>query len=206
MGRVAKYTEQDILDAALELVASDGAHAASVVAIAGRLGAPSGSIYHRFPSRDLILATLWLRTVRRFQQGFLEAFLVDDAREVAQRAVLHTLEWTTAHPEQAMVLAMYRREDLIALWPQELGAELSTLNDDVRGALMQFAGSLYGSADSVALGKTRFALIEIPYAAVRQSMRGHRPPWLASSTLAASLAVLGLAGGASPGVLTRLEG
>lgn len=34
MGRRAKYTEQDILDGALELVAEDGTHAASVVAIA----------------------------------------------------------------------------------------------------------------------------------------------------------------------------
>ena len=59
------------MDAAMRLVAEGGPNAATVAGIAGALGAPVGSIYHRFKSRDLLLARLWIRTVKRFQVGFL---------------------------------------------------------------------------------------------------------------------------------------
>lgn len=191
MGRTAKYTDQDILDAALGLVAEDGAHAATVVAIAKRLGAPSGSIYHRFASRDLILAALWIRTVKRFQRGFLEALSCDEPLDAAMRAVSHVLQWSADHRREAKVLTLYRREDLGALWPEELGDELATLNDDVKHAVAAFAAAHYGQVDPATLGKAQFALIEIPYAAVRHIIRGEPPPpWLENATIAASMAVL----------------
>lgn len=191
MGRTAKYTDQQILDAALELVAEDGPHAASAVAIAKRLGAPSGSIYHRFASRDLILATLWIRTVKRFQHGFLDALATGDMRLAADRAVAHTLAWTLAHRDEATVLTMYRREVLIALWPDELGDELASLNDSVTTAIMHFTQRRFGAVTKETAGITRFALVEIPYAAARQLLASARPlPWLEPAALLASAAAL----------------
>lgn len=191
MGRAAKYSDQQILDAALELVAEDGAHAANVVAIAKRLGAPSGSIYHRFTSRDLILATLWIRTVKRFQAGFLDALAQHDTRHAARLAVMHVLGWTDAHRSEARILAMYRRKDLIALRPDDLGEDLSSLNDGVKDAVKMFARSHFGVADAETLGRVQLGLIEIPYAAVRQTLRGDRvPSWLNETVIAASMAVL----------------
>lgn len=192
MGRRAKYTEQDILDAALELVAENGAHASSVVAIAKRLGAPSGSIYHRFASRDLILATLWIRTVRRFQQGFLAALAVQDTMRAARGAVEHIVDWTSTHHSEARILAMYRREDLIAAWPDALGTDLSSLNVEVSEAVAEFTRRHFGVVDAETTGKVRFALIEVPYAAARQIIRNEQlPPWLPATVVAASLAALG---------------
>ncbi|MFK4730362.1 TetR/AcrR family transcriptional regulator [Agromyces mediolanus] len=191
MGRAAKYSEQDILDAALELIAEDGAHAATAVAVAKRLGAPSGSIYHRFPSRDLLVATLWVRTVQRFQRGFLDALASADPGIAAERAVRHTLDWSTEHPTEAKLLTRHRREDLIALWPDELGEELRTLNDDVARAIRRFAAARFERVDSAALGRTRLALIDLPYSAARLVIReSAQPPWLMPSVLAASAAVL----------------
>lgn len=190
MGRAAKYTDQDVLDAALEIVAEEGASAATAVAIAKRLGAPSGSIYHRFASRDLILAALWVRTVRRFQRGFLEALAAEDTAQAVRRAVAHVLEWSATHRSEARILAMYRREDLLAQWPEELGEDLSSLNEDVKRAVRHFTTTHFGSADATSLGKARFALIELPYAAVRQWNRGEQPPWLIESVTAASKAFL----------------
>lgn len=191
MGRAAKYTDQDILDAALEVVSEDGAHAATAVAIAKRLGAPSGSIYHRFASRDLILATLWVRTVKRFQKGFLEALSHQEPTVAARTAVAHTLGWSTTYRREAKVLAMYRREELLALWPNELGGELATLNDSVKRAVIAFTTAYFGEANAETLGKTRFALIEIPYAAVRHLLGAEQMPhWLEHTVIAASLAAL----------------
>ncbi|GAA2450104.1 TetR/AcrR family transcriptional regulator [Agromyces soli] len=207
MGRAAKYSEQDILDAALELIADDGAHAATAVAIAKRLGAPSGSIYHRFPSRDLILATLWVRTVQRFQRGFLDALGSPDPQVAAERAVRHTLDWSTEHPTEARLLTRYRREDLIALWPDELGDELRTLNDDVARAVRSFAAAQFERVDAAALGRARFALIDLPYSAARLIIReSAQPAWLTRSVLAASAAVLAADMGTETGTVERPAG
>lgn len=193
MGRTARYTDESILDAALALVSEDGAHGATVVAIAARLGAPSGSIYHRFASRDLILARLWIRTVKQFQVGFLEALALDDTTEAAKAAVAHTLEWSAEHRDEARVLIMYRREDLVALWPDELGEELSTLNDQVKRSVLAFTKSHLGVITAETAGLARFALIDLPYAAARQAILDDKPPapWLREAVTTAALAALG---------------
>lgn len=191
MGRAAKYTDQSILDAALDLISAEGVSAATVSSIARRLGAPSGSIYHRFPSRDLLLATLWLQTVKEFQTGFLAALTDQEPLAAARGAVRHTVEWSAAHPNEAALLAMYRREDLIARWPDELGDELAGLNDEATLAIRRFAEAYFGTLDGATVGRTWFALVHIPAAAVRDALRNPRShDWLPDAALAASLAVL----------------
>ena len=195
VGRSAKYSDQHILDAALAVVAAEGPGGASVVAIAKHLGAPSGSVYHRFASRDLILATLWTRTVRRFQEGFLAALDNPAPLAAARAAVAHVLTWSAAHAAEAKLLTLYRREDLIALWPEELGEDLATLNDGVKRAVIAFAAAHFGSVDNSTLGRAQFALIDIPYAAARRIIdSGDRAPRLEEAVVAASLAALGATG------------
>ena len=73
MARPKIYSVEGILDSARDLVLESGAGAATVEGIARSSGAPTGSIYHRFGSRDEMLAQLWMRTVRRSQLRFLAA-------------------------------------------------------------------------------------------------------------------------------------
>jgi AcrR family transcriptional regulator len=168
MGRPAKFTEDRILDAALAVTAAHGPAAATIAAIARRLGAPSGSLYHRFGSRDLLLAGLWTRCVRRFQDGFVAALAEDDA----EGAALHTPRWCRQHPDEAAVLLLYRREDLAAEWPGELGVELEALGREAADALDAFTGRHPG------LGRERlvFATVDVPYGAVRRHLLARRPP------------------------------
>ena len=72
-----------ILDAALGLVTEGGPGAATIAGIAGLLGAPVGSIYHRFTPRDLLLARLWISTIKSFQEDFIEVLEGDDLDETA---------------------------------------------------------------------------------------------------------------------------
>ena len=55
MARPAQFTSEAFVDAAIALVAEGGAGAATLQAIARRVGGPTGSIYHRFESRAAIL-------------------------------------------------------------------------------------------------------------------------------------------------------
>lgn len=48
MGRAARYSEDGMLDAAAALLVDGGPPALTAVGVARRLGAPSGSVYHRF--------------------------------------------------------------------------------------------------------------------------------------------------------------
>lgn len=68
MVRLAKFTEDSIIDAAIEVAAHCGVAAVSISAIAGRAGAPTGSVYHRFESRGAILARAWLRVKADFRK------------------------------------------------------------------------------------------------------------------------------------------
>ncbi|GII86151.1 putative transcriptional regulator, TetR family protein [Sphaerisporangium siamense] len=168
MGRPPKFGRDQILDGALAIVAEDGPGAATMAAIAARLGAPTGSLYHRFGSRDLLIAALWLRGVHRFQDGFVAALAAGDP----YAAALHTPRWCRDHPAEAAVLLLHRREDLTARWPAELGAEVAGADTRVRAALDAFA------AERPGLDRERlvFALVDVPYGAVRRHLLARRPP------------------------------
>jgi AcrR family transcriptional regulator len=164
VGRPAKFTEDQILDAALAITAEAGPGAATMAAIAGRLGAPTGSLYHRFGSRELLLATLWMRGVRHFQRGFVAALDGDDALAAA----LHTPEWCRRHPAEAALLLLHRRQELADAWP----AELDLLNARVADALNSFTARHPGLDHE----RLIFATIDVPYGAVRRHLLARRPP------------------------------
>jgi AcrR family transcriptional regulator len=176
VGRRAKYDGEHILDATAQIVAESGPGQATVAAIAERLGAPSGSIYHRFDSRDLLLARLWIRTVRRAQAGFIAALEIEDVEAAAHDAALHIPRWSRQHLIDATVLLLYRREDLADRWAGELGEEVATLNDGMRAAVTDFTRRLFGRATSRHLQAVTFALVDVPYAASRRYLLAGRAP------------------------------
>jgi AcrR family transcriptional regulator len=195
MARPARFTESDLLNAATEVAAEHGPAATTIAAIAKAAGAPTGSLYHRFRSRDVLLGTLWLDLIGRFQAGWIEAVEALDARA----AILHAPAWVRSHPREARLMLLHRREDFLSGdWPPDLAERAAHVNDRAAAALRGFARARLGGDDAAALRRARFALVEIPYAAVRAYVAAGQPPpsdadqWV----LTASQAVL--AEGASP--------
>ncbi len=180
MGRKPQYTADDILDAALALVSTGGPSAATATAIGRTLGAPSGSIYHRFSSRDELMARLWLRSIARYQAGILAALALPDPQEALAAAIDHAFEWTGTNRNEALLLLQYEKADLVARWPDTLAADLAALNSQVRMALREYAGRQFGGVTPEVLDKVVFALIDMPYAAVRRHLpdKGDPAPWL----------------------------
>lgn len=191
MARPAKFSEEQILDAALDLIAQAGPPAATIAAIAERIGAPVGSLYHRFPSRDVLLARLWLRSIDRFQQHFLAALAPPeggDLDEAAINAALQVLAWARGNMAEAQVLLLHRREDVAARWPDDLGAQLRSLNGRVEAAVRAHALRRYGSDDDEHLQRLTFALVDLPYAACRRYLGSGVPPPAALDGLVADAA------------------
>src|SRR5215470_1666685 len=112
-----KFSQEDFFAAALAIIAEQGLPAMTVAAISARLKSPTGSFYHRFASRDVLLGELWLRAVLDFQQGIGAAFDAGDGLQAA----LHTPAWVRANPDTGRLLLLYDRKDFVAgEWPDEL--------------------------------------------------------------------------------------
>ena len=77
MGR-AQFDQAGFFGAARELIAERGPEAVTVDSVAERIGAPKGSFYYRFASRDALLGEVWLKTVLAYQEGFVAAIEAGD--------------------------------------------------------------------------------------------------------------------------------
>lgn len=174
MGRKPRFEKKDFVQAALRVLALAGPAGVTVQAVARETGAPIGSVYHRFASRDVILAGLWVRIVADFQDGFLAALAEGDV----ERAILHTPRWVRERPREAAVLLLYRREELIAgPWPEDVKARVADLAAELDGGIMEFVMKKWGAADEGTLRRTVFALMDVPAAAVRRYLaRGEIVP------------------------------
>lgn len=159
-----------MLDAARGLLLEHGSGAATVEAIAAASGAPTGSIYHRFGSRDDLLARLWLRAVYRSQDSFLAALEAQDPRAAAVAAALSIIEFCEREPADAGLLVSFRREDLIRRTTGALAAELEELNQPVERAMVSLARRLYGRSTRAALDRTLLAVCDLPYGAARRHL------------------------------------
>lgn len=192
MARPAKFNSDQILDAARSLLVARGPVGVSMQGVAVALDAPSGSVYHRFASRDVLMASLWLRSLERFQVGLLAALADRDAHLAARRAAGYVVTWSREHLDDALVLLAYRSSDLLAAgWP----AQLQDRNTQQRARLesaLKALGRRLGITDGAARGRLRFAVIDIPYAAVRGPLhRGVAPdPELTAFVDAAVVVVL----------------
>jgi AcrR family transcriptional regulator len=167
-----------MLDAARALLLQDGARATTIGAIAKASGAPVGSIYHRFGSRETLITKLWLRAVYRSQASFVAAMEQPDAREAAVAAALSIFDFCREHPADAQLRASFGREDLIGATPTgPLADELAELNRPVERAVVEMAKRLYGTLTGQAFDRIMLAVFDLPYGATKRHLvRGTNLP------------------------------
>jgi AcrR family transcriptional regulator len=170
LARPQLHSENAILDAARTLVLDGGARAATINAIVEASGAPKGSIYHRFPSLNDLLARLWIRAVRRSQAEFIEALENPHATSAAVTAALSLYDFAKREPADARLLVSLRREDLVESVTPHLQSELTTLNRPIEAALSQLAGRLYGGATTTTIERTVTAVVDLPMGAIRRHL------------------------------------
>lgn len=167
------FLHTDFLDAALALVAERGPAAVTVGAITARLKAPTGSFYHRFASRDVLLAELWLKTVLAFQKGIGAALDAGDGL----KAALHTPAWVREHPDEGRLLLLHHRDDFVqGDWPVALRAAVDDHQKRAAAALEDFSRRTLGSAGPDELCRVQFVIATVPVAAVRPHLQRHETP------------------------------
>jgi AcrR family transcriptional regulator len=176
MPRPPLHDTDTMLDAARELVLGQGARAATVEAIARSSGAPSGTIYHRFGSRDEMIARLWIRGVQRSQESFLAAIDGLEPRAGGLAGGLSIIDFCAREPADAQLLVAFRHDELVRNAPTgALAEELEQLNQPVERAVVDLARGLYGRASRAALDRVLLAVFDLPYGAVRRHLIAGKP-------------------------------
>jgi AcrR family transcriptional regulator len=161
------------LAAALDLAAQNGPAAVTVTSVTERLGAPSGSFYYRFASRNVLLGELWLQTVLDFQEGLNAALDAGDGL----RAALHTPAWVRSHLDNARVLLLYDRKDFVqGEWPEELRERVAELTQRMEAGSLRRARVIFGEDGREEVRLAQFLVSEVPVAAVRQHLIRCEPP------------------------------
>lgn len=193
MARPQKFTSDEILDAAADAVATRWRDA-TIGDVAQRVGAPVGSIYHRFGSREELFVSLWLRSIRRFHAGLVEAATDPDPHNALLRCALHLPRFCREHPLDAGAMTLYRQPDLLEDCPPTLREDVVHLNDEAFGILHSLASRRYRDVGPRHIALVKLAVGESPYGLVRRHLReaAQIPEWMDDVVMAASTAILNL--------------
>lgn len=197
MPRPARFTYEQIVAATARVAATHGPGGATIARIAEALRAPTGSIYHRVSSRDVLLGEVWLGAAQSFQEAFLERLAGPVARDAGLAAVRYVPERVRAQPQEARILMLHRREDFLARgWPAPMRARAGALQARMDGGLGSFCHRLFGRDDTTTRRIAVYALAEAPIAAMKPHLaRGEAPPPIVDRLIEATyLAAIALAG------------
>jgi len=177
MPRPAKFSERRILSAAARIVSQQGPAGATMASIGQAIGAPSGSLYHRFQTRDMLLGRLWLQKAAIFQNAFEASLAHADVMIAAREAALSLPRTVRADLEGARIMLLHRREDFLSgAWPREMASEAERLGAQVSRVLRDLTRRLFGDTSAAHRRTTTFAVVDVPFAAVRRPVAANEPP------------------------------
>ena len=166
MARPPKYSSEQILDAVLHALRGRRPDEVSIAAVGEVLGAPSGSIYHRFPSRDALVASAWLRAGESFRVELTRALAAVDPLEGALATVRYQIEWARRRPVEAGLYLLHGRSELIKdAWPADLARRAERLANETTDALRRLAARF----PAASYARVRFAVMDVPQAAIRRA-------------------------------------
>jgi AcrR family transcriptional regulator len=181
MPRPVTHDTERILDAARAVVLRDGNRAASIGAIAAESGAPVGTLYNRFESREALLAETWFRALGRFQAAYLQesSKTAHDPVETGVAMAVSVVRFARTHADDARLLLTLRREDVFSAGPGH-EERLEAMNAPLRKAIQRLTRRLHGRAGAREVARVTLAVVDLPYGAIRRHAResGAMPTWL----------------------------
>jgi AcrR family transcriptional regulator len=196
--RAPRFTDDDVLDAARDVVARQGRRV-TIADVADELGGPVGSIYHRFDSRDELLARLWLRSVARFQRGLFELAeagrATGDAHRTLVELALHVPRYCRDHVAEGRALTLHRQSQLLRDCPEGLREVVATVNDELDALTVDLTRWRFGSATPELVELVITACRTSPYGLVRPHLGRDVPALVDATTAAATDAILRLGDG-----------
>jgi AcrR family transcriptional regulator len=187
MGRPAHISDEALIGAATLVAARLGPAKTSIAAISKEAKVPTGSIYHRLPSRDALLAEIWLSAAERFQEIALARISAARTEDDAVECALLTPRFARSNHAEAVVLNSHRREEFLkSEAPEEYRTRATRLAADMREGIAGAALRLL-PADPRGKERVAVALIGIPLGAVRIFLPQAMPPVEIDATIEAAV-------------------
>lgn len=191
MARPSRFSDDDILDGAARAIAAHGPRA-TIADVARAMGGPTGSIYHRFASRDDVFSRLWLRSIGHFHEGLLIAYALPDPHEAVIASARHVCQFCRDHPLEARSMLLFRQSRLAAEGPSGVREDAAHINDDIDAAMdellvRRFPEPTPHRRELLSLG-TRLA----PYGIVRPFIGTAVPTWVDDAVAASARAIVAL--------------
>ena len=172
MGRKAYFNSVEFIDSAIKIIAEEGLGALTVAGLATRVTAPVGSVYHRFPSRDALIAELWLNIIESFQGEWLKILQTDGIK-----AMIFCMEWVRNHPNEARVMLLYRIDDLTSgEWPENLKKRAQKLSGELQEGIAAFTKKQFGRVTKENIDRTFYAIHDAPMGILRRYMQDRQMP------------------------------
>jgi AcrR family transcriptional regulator len=169
MGRKSSFEIETVYAAVGAEVAEKGCF--TLQKLSAATGMSTGSVYHRFESREALLAETWLHALQLFQTDFLAALSIESADAGAQ-AALATPQFCRANPAAAVILACCRQSEFTGPGtPAEMATRIAVANKGGEVAFRRFA-----RRTERPLLNCRLAIIAYPLAAVRMYLPGRSVP------------------------------
>lgn len=160
MGRSSTIDEPRVFAAVARQLASGGTM--TLQQVVAETGVSVGSLYHRYGSREGLLAQTWLDAVRASHAAFMRE--IDREDETAgEAAAMATPRFCRADRDRAVVLACCRRSEFISqATPAPLREQIEHVNDEAVAAIRRYAKRTGHSLEACRIG-----LIAFPLGAVR---------------------------------------
>lgn len=125
-------------------------------------GISSGSLYHRFGSREALLAEAWLDALLAFQARFLAA-LEEGGEEAGLQAALATPRFCREEPDRARILVQCRQSEFLCSdSPRPIKDKIETANANAFARISDFA-----SGFGVDFETAKVAMVGFPLGAVK---------------------------------------
>jgi AcrR family transcriptional regulator len=137
MGRLSNVRDDVVFAAVARRMAGHGS--VSLQNLVDDIGISFGSLYHRYGSREGLLARVWLDAVQEFQRGFLAA-LTSGGANAGESAALETPGFCRREFDRALILVTCRRSEFMtAELPRPLREEVEKIDDQAADSMAKFA-------------------------------------------------------------------
>ncbi|MCP5368764.1 MAG: TetR/AcrR family transcriptional regulator [Hyphomicrobiales bacterium] len=169
MGRLSTFHDAEVFGVLGRLLAEGGG--ARLQDIVSVTGVSIGSLYHRYGSREGLLAEAWLDSLTTFQARFLAA-LRSDAPSPGEEAALATPRFCRDEHDRAIILAACRQSEFLGDGtPARFIDRIEEINGETLAAIRTFAKS-----EGADLETCQMALVGFPLGAVRMYLPSRQVP------------------------------